>query len=286
MRVLVTGSSGRLGTAIVATLRPRHEVVGLDLSDGPMTTVRGSIEDRELVQRVTRGIDAVVHTAALHAPHVGRYSRGEFVDANVIGTLNLLEAGVASAMQRFVYTSTTSLYGSALVPTDRAVWVTEDLCPHPRDIYDATKLAAEELCRDFARGGLPTVRLRVARYFSESPEQTAVHRLSRAVDIRDAAAAHALAVEWVGTSGTFNVAARSPFDESDLEELLTDAAAVIRRRVPWAEAAFASRGWTLPRRIERVYVTAKAQAELGFRPVHNIESLLGETGCRREASAR
>lgn len=274
MRILVTGSSGRIGSAVVGALRPRHEVVGLDLVDGLATTVNGSIGDRRLVRRAMHGVDAVVHTAALHAPHVGQRSRRDFVDANVGGALTLLEAAVEHGVRRFVYTSTTSLYGSALMPQDRAVWVTEELCPRPRDVYDATKLAAEELCRDVARGGLPTVCLRVARCFSESPEQTAVHRLSRAVDVRDAASAHALAVEWPGASGTFNVAARSPFNEGDLEELLADAPAVIRRRLPWAETAFAARGWALPPRIERVYVVAKAEAELGFRPVHDFASLL------------
>src|SRR5258706_2670810 len=138
MRLLLTGSSGQLGRAIAEELGPRHEVIGLDRVPGPCTTHCGSIEDRDLVFRLTRGADAVIHTASLHAPHVPQRTKEEFLDVNVRGTLHLLESAVEHGVQRFVYTSTTSLYGFALVPHDRAVWVTEDLVPRPRDIYDLT----------------------------------------------------------------------------------------------------------------------------------------------------
>jgi nucleoside-diphosphate-sugar epimerase len=54
---------------------------------------------------------------------------------------NLLEAALENGAKRFVYTSTTSLYGHAMVSPEKAVWVTERLVPQPRDIYDVTKIA-------------------------------------------------------------------------------------------------------------------------------------------------
>ena len=266
MRVLVTGSSGWLGSRVAALLAERHDVVGLDLTPGAVTTALGSVTDSEVVRRAVTGVDAVVHTAALHAPHVRNTPRRAFVETNIGGTLNLLEAAVASGVRRFVYTSSTSVYGFALEPTDRAVWVTEEVAPRPRDIYDVTKLAAEELCRDFGRSGLGVVCLRVARCFPEAPETAAVHLLSRAVDVRDAAAAHVLAVESSGNGGVFNVAAASPFDPGDTVALLDDAAGVIALRCPEFAAAFAARGWPLPGRIERVYTIGAARAGLGYRP--------------------
>ncbi|MDP9365720.1 MAG: NAD(P)-dependent oxidoreductase, partial [Chloroflexota bacterium] len=98
MRVLMSGSSGWLGQTLVPRLRDEgHEVVGLDPVPAPTTTVVGSVADRGLVRRVLaeHGIEAVVHSGALHKPHVGRRSRADFLAVNVEGTLNLLEEAVA-----------------------------------------------------------------------------------------------------------------------------------------------------------------------------------------------
>ena len=93
MRVLVTGSAGHLGEAIVRTLRERQqEVVGLDLKDSQFTTHIGSISDPDFIRRCSRGIDFVMHTASLHKPHLVTHSRRAFVETNIHGTLNVLEA--------------------------------------------------------------------------------------------------------------------------------------------------------------------------------------------------
>jgi nucleoside-diphosphate-sugar epimerase len=149
VRYLITGSSGQLGAALATALAPNHDVIGLDLTPGPHTTHLGSIANGHLIARLLRQGDTIIHTASLHARHLGEFSKRAFVETNVAGTLALLEAAAAARAARIVYTSTTSLYGHALVPTDRAVWVTEDLAPQPRDIYDLTKTAAEHLCRVF-----------------------------------------------------------------------------------------------------------------------------------------
>ena len=71
-KVLVTGSSGHLGEALVRVLREQgHEVVGLDLLDSPFTTVVGSITDRDLVRDSLPGRARRLHAATLHKPHVG-----------------------------------------------------------------------------------------------------------------------------------------------------------------------------------------------------------------------
>ena len=77
------------------------------------------------------------------------YSKQQFIDTNISGTLNLLEAAVAHGVKSFIFTSTTSTYGHALRPDPAlpAAWVTEDLVPIPKNIYGITKLAAENLCK-------------------------------------------------------------------------------------------------------------------------------------------
>ncbi|MCB0251891.1 MAG: NAD(P)-dependent oxidoreductase, partial [Anaerolineae bacterium] len=174
MKILVTGSSGHLGDALVRTLRAQgHDVVGLDIVPAVGTDVVGSIVDRALVARCMQGVDTVLHTATLHKPHVHSHGRQAFVDVNVSGTLNLLEAAATGQVRAFVFTSTTSTFGDALSPSPPApaAWITEDVPPVPKNIYGATKVAAEDLCRLFHRNqGLPVVVLRTSRFFPEGDD--------------------------------------------------------------------------------------------------------------------
>jgi nucleoside-diphosphate-sugar epimerase len=274
VRILLTGSSGRVGTAIANSLSADHEVFGIDRAPGPHTTHIANNHDRGLVDELASQADAMVHTASLHAPHVGRVADQTFVETNVHGTEVLLHACLRHGVQRFVYTSTMSLYGHALVPADRAVWVTEDLVPRPRDIYDTTKIAAEEACRAASGTSLTCVSLRIARCFPEPAEQLAIYRLHRGIDLRDVAEAHRLALTAdLPTFELLNVAAATPFAISDARALFLDATTVIRNRIPWAAAAFEHRGWRLPRSIDRVYATDKARLMLGYRPRFNFDSL-------------
>lgn len=156
MRILLTGSSGWLGRFLAPRLRrDGHSVTGLDVAAGSDTDVVGSVADRELVDRAfaEHGIEAVVHAGALHKPDIVRYPKQAFVDVNVTGTLNLLEAAAEARCSRFVFTSTTSLMISETVRVgkaggaSRAAWLTEDFGPlEPRNVYGVTKRAAEQLC--------------------------------------------------------------------------------------------------------------------------------------------
>lgn len=275
MRVLLTGSSGRVGGAIATRLAGGHSVIGLDRRPGPCTTHVGAVTDRALVAELLADADAVVHTASLHAPHVGQVPDDAFVATNVRGTETLLRACLEHGVRRFIYTSTTSLYGHSLVPDRRAVFVTEDLQPRPRDVYDSTKVAAENACAAACGPELGCVALRIARCFPEPDWLVAAYRLHRGVDLRDVAEAHRLALEAPPEGfRVFNIAAQSPFAAHDAEELLSDAPAVIARRCPSVIDAFRARSWALPQRIDRVYVIERARAQLGYRPLYNYDALL------------
>ncbi|HEY7022539.1 MAG TPA: NAD(P)-dependent oxidoreductase [Ktedonobacterales bacterium] len=288
MRILVTGSSGQLGAEVARQLASTDTMIGLDVRPGEWTTQVGDVTDASLIADLMRGVDVVIHSASLHAPHVGQRSMQDFVDTNVTGTLRLLEAATVAGVRRFVYTSTTSVYGYSLVPeAQEAVWVTEDLTSRPRDIYDVTKLAAEELCRLFARDhGLPAICLRVSRFFEQSPDLMAAYRLYRGADVRDIAAAHLLAARNEDIDfGIFTISARSPFQREDTPELLINAPAVIRRYYPDAEEVFRAQGWSLPASIDRVYVTEKAERLLDYAPQHNFAELLDELRAKRDSPA-
>ena len=112
MRVLLTGSSGWLGRTLAPLLTENgHAVTGLDVVPGTHTQVIGTVADRTLIDRTMgeHGIEAIIHGGALHKPDIVRYPRQAFIDVNVTGTLNLIEAAVAAGNDRFLFTSTTSL---------------------------------------------------------------------------------------------------------------------------------------------------------------------------------
>lgn len=119
MKILVTGSAGHLGEALMRTLQNGpHKVMGIDIKASPFTDQVGSIADRAFVARAMKDVDAVLHTATLHKPHVITHTRQDFVDTNITGTLNLLEEAVAQRIKSFVFTSTTSVFGDAMAPVD------------------------------------------------------------------------------------------------------------------------------------------------------------------------
>ena len=292
MTILVTGSSGHLGEALVRSLRGRgQEAVGLDIRPGPFTDRVGSIADRAVVRAAMAGIRAVLHAATLHKPHVATHSRQDFVDVNITGTLNLLEEATAAGVGAFVFTSTTSVFGDALVPPPGApaAWVTEDVVPVPKNIYGVTKAAAEDLCQLAHRNqGLPCLVLRTSRFFPEADDDGAQRAayaddnlkaneyLFRRVDIEDVVDAHLLALEKAPAIGfgRYVISATTPFRPEDLTELRRDAPAVLRRRVPGYEAEYARRGWRMMPGIDRVYVNDHARAELGWRPRHDFPAVI------------
>jgi len=284
----VTGSAGHLGEALVRTLTDdRHDVVGLDVLPSAHTAVVASVTDRAAVRAAIAGADAVLHPATLHKPHVGSHSRQEFVDTNVTGTLVLLEEAVAAGVGAFVQTSTTSAFGRALTPGEGApaAWITEDVVPKPRNIYGVTKVAAEDLCELIARDhGLPCVVLRTSRFFPEPDDSEAVRAgyaddnakvnelLYRRVDLADVVSAHLAALEGAPRLGfaRYVASATTPFTPGDLEELHRDAPAVVARLFPEYAEVYERLGWRMFPRIDRVYVNARARAELGWNPRHDF----------------
>lgn len=279
MNILLTGSAGHSGTAIIPLLRQQgHFVTGIDRLASPETDVVGDIQDPELIRKLVKGKDAIIHTASLHAPHVGHLSRQTFVDVNISGTLNLLEAAKLHGVQTFIYTSTTSVYGHALEDPNQAVWVTEDLTPQPRDIYDITKLAAEELGRDVSREtGMDVICLRVSRFWEEPLKDRVFYRMYRGLDVRDVAAAHlaALEVKDLGFE-SFIISGQPLFSQEDLHQIRTDVHPILKERIPELLRLFDQKGWVLPRQVDRIYVSEKARDMLGFQTQYNIREMISE----------
>jgi UDP-glucose 4-epimerase len=293
MRVMVTGSAGHLGEGLVRTLRARgHESVGLDLLPSPFTSHVGSVTDRDVVRKCMRGVDVVIHAATLHKPHVETHSRQAFVDTNITGTLTVLEGALEAGVSGVVFSSTTSVFGGALVPGEGqpAAWIDEDVVPIPKNIYGVTKKAAEDLCELFFRSrGLPSIVLRISRFFPEADDDPARRSqyddlnlkvneyLYRRVDLADAVDAHILAAERVQNTGfsRYIVSATTPFAPEHLAQLRTDTPGVVHGLFPAYEELFFERRWRMLPGLDRVYVNHRALKELAWRPRYDFGYVLG-----------
>lgn len=281
MRIVVTGSSGYIGAAVVARLQAGgHSVVGIDRRPSPGTTVVGDLVTLDLLP-LLGGVAAVVHGAALHAPHVGHHGDDAFVAANVVATERLVRASAHAGIRRFVFLSTTSVYGRALDAAEAAVWVDETLVPEPRDIYDATKLDAEAVVTSHAGPALATATLRIGRCFVEPWRTTVVNRMHRGVDRRDVVDAIERALTApISVPLLVNVAGPRLFERTDLRRLRTEPVAVIDQRAPGVTDAFRRRGWELPTAFDRVYVSDRAVAALGYQPRYGVQDALATDPAR------
>jgi UDP-glucose 4-epimerase len=232
-------------------------------------------------------VQAVLHAATLHQPHLASHDSHAFVHTNVTGTLTLLEAAARARVQSFVFTSTTSVFGHAIDPrrSGATAWITEEVGAEPTSIYGATKIAAEELCGLFHREhGLPCLVLRVSRFFAtaagvdgyEDGNVKVNELLFRRVDVEDAVRAHLLAMERAPQLGfaRYVISATTPLTRSDRLELATDAPRVVARLFPDYEAEYARRGWRMFPGIDRVYVNNEARKALGWHPRYDFRFAL------------
>ena len=172
-KFLVTGGAGFIGSHIVEKLvRKNHFVRVLDnFSSGRRQNLEGVIKRIELIEgdirsadaciRATQGIDFVLHQAALRSVPKSMNNPKEYNEVNINGTLNMLEASKKNKVKRFVFASSSSVYGD----TDRFP-EREDFTPQPISPYALTKLAGEQYCRIFSHHyGLDTVSLRYFNVF-------------------------------------------------------------------------------------------------------------------------
>lgn len=231
------------------------------------------IRNKKDVANVIKKVDRVIHTAAVHGRHLDmNLPRIDFIETNILGTLHLLEASAQNGIKSFIYTSTTSVYGKSMENANNAVWVDEQLPAVPRDIYDISKLTAENLCRDsFEKDKLNCCVLRVSRFMDEPKNEIANYRLYRGLDEKDGAEAHLLAVHrQFKTFEIFNISNDTPFKMTDLKTLKNNPKKVIVKYYPTSEDIYAKRGWTFPKSIDRVYSIDKAKKHLHYQPKNNF----------------
>ena len=171
--VLVTGADGFIGSHLVeALVRQGYKVRAFTLYNsfnlwgwldycgpdvkGHFEVFAGDIRDPHGVKEAMMGCDAVLHLAALIAIPFSYHSPGTYVDTNIKGTLNVLQAARELGVARVIHTSTSEVYGTA-----RFVPITEEHPLQGQSPYSATKIAADQLAYSFyASFDLPVVIVR------------------------------------------------------------------------------------------------------------------------------
>ena len=187
MKVLVTGADGFIGSHLTeALIHEGHEVRALSQynsinSNGWIDTlpnevleeidiVTGDVRDRSQMVSIIRGRDAVLHLAALIAIPYSYQAPQSYVDTNVTGTLNVLEAIRLDGNARLIHTSTSEVYGSALF-----VPITEDHPLQGQSPYSASKIAADQLVYAYYSSfDLPVTTIRPFNTYGPRQSQRAV----------------------------------------------------------------------------------------------------------------
>lgn len=186
-KILVIGGAGFIGSHVVAELlktdvseiriydnfaRGKHSNIVPYLADKRCNIFSngGDIRDVDVLDDAMKGIDGVIHLAAMWLLHCKDFPRTAF-HVNIEGTFNVLEACVRNNVQRLVYSSSASVYGDAA-----EVPMTESHPFNNRNFYGASKIAGEAMCRAFHdRYGLSYVGLRYMNVYGPHQDQTAAY---------------------------------------------------------------------------------------------------------------
>lgn len=294
--VLVTGSSGHLGTALMLSLPEMgFNPVGMDILPSDNTTYVFNIANRDFMSDFVSEnprIKYIIHAASLHEPHMETHSDQDFMDSNIIGTRVLIDAAqryceASSKIEPFqalVYISTANLFGGVRRPPPGglATWINESVSPIPGNICERTRATAESLCALGARRlRIPTVILRVSDFFPDADENARRANMAdenlkvlelayRRVDIADVVGACrcAMARARVLELAKYVISAPLPFerDEATLEDLNDWPQTVFEKVSPGVSELFERKGWKFLNRINRVYDSTRARRELGWVP--------------------
>lgn len=305
--ILVTGAAGFIGSHLSERLLSQgHRVVGLDsfadnyeqaiklrnlqpsLAHPAFTLIRGDIRDTQTVDAAIgrNGIDTVVHLAALAGVRPSVENPSLYCDVNVTGTARLLDAAVKHRVARFVFGSSSSVYGNnAKVP-----FAEDDRVDFPVSPYAATKRAGELLAHTYHHvHGLPVSCLRFFTVFG--PRQRpdlAIHKFMRLIAagqpipmfgdgttsrdytfMSDIVTGIVAAIEHCRSFHIYNLGSKRPITLAELIEATAKAV---------GKPAKIERRPMQPGDVERTFADlARSGAELGYSP-----SVTLEEGLRRQ----
>lgn len=248
MKVLITGAGGNLGRVLAPELAKQgHEPVLMDyrLIATTYRFVQGDVTDKADVRKVVKGIDAIIHAAALHGIHLSKYSMDEYWNLNVAGTFNIYEAAKESGVNKILLCSTMGVYGKSVNGSDTSfATVTEDLPLLPSDFYGQSKKMCEDLAAFYSRNhGIKTVAYRLGMFVPETFIRYGFRLLKGGVDDRDVAQAFLLDLANNSIAfDAFNIMAEVPFSRDEFSKWKQDPKALLEKHFPGLEEAVEAQG--------------------------------------------
>jgi NAD dependent epimerase/dehydratase len=181
--VLVTGADGFIGSHLVEQLlsKKKYKVIALSLynsfndigwlkqvkKDKNLKIIRGNIEDLNYCIKITNKIDIIFHLASLIAIPYSYQAPSSYINTNIIGTFNVMEAALKNKVKKIIHVSTSEVYGTAIYsPID------ENHPLQPQSPYSASKISADALVKSYINSfNLPAI---IARPFNTyGPRQSA-----------------------------------------------------------------------------------------------------------------
>lgn len=282
--VLITGAGGSLGRVTAPLLADRGDIVRL-LDSRPLDlgydTIVGDVRDPDVVREAVKGVDAVVHGAAIHGIHVDTWRPQDFWSINATGTFNVYDAAREHDVRHVVLCSTMAVYGASAKATEDRWAVVDEASPLlPTDVYGMSKRVCEALAVDAARmWSIDTVALRLGMFVPETFERYGFRLLFGGVDDRDVAQAVMRALDHRPANGfdAFNIFADVPFAAAEAKELATDPATVIDRHWPGTVELAEERNLDLDELVWgwAIWRSTKAIDVLGWRPAYGFGNFLG-----------
>ena len=271
--VLLTGGNGLVGRTLAPMLRDTYDLTHFEMADPEdgLPFIEGDLRDSQAVADACKGIDAILHVAALHGRAWDEAGDEVGFEVNVIGTKNILEGAAQAGVKRVVFTSSIWATGHGVAPP--YLPIDENLPREPFELYGLTKIVGEQICRyATSKHGLSTIVLRpggIAPADAYAPNQ--VKYLAGVVDVRDVAHAHVLALEAPEDMRheVFVVTADSPLCKVDPDEFRADPVGTLDKVVSGA-ARLASQGKLQLSPDLEWYTVAKAKRMLGYEPKHNF----------------
>jgi NAD dependent epimerase/dehydratase len=307
LKVLVTGAGGFIGSHLCEALVAKgYDVKAFVrynaqnfwgwLEYSPIKSeieiIAGDIRDFDSVQKAVKDTEIVFHLAALISIPYSYINQQSFVDVNVKGTLNILQASLSSKVSRIVHTSTSEVYGTA-----QFVPIHENHQINPQSPYAATKAGADYLALSFCRSfGLPVVVLRPFNTYG--PRQSAraviptiitqilsgkrlinlgaIHPTRDLTYVHDTVAGFLLSVANISEQAIGQVVNIGSNFEISVKDLVSLAARLIGSTIEIQSED----GRKRPNKseVERLWADNKrAQELLGWSPTYTLEEGLGET---------
>lgn len=282
MKILLTGATGLLGSAICAAADGVHDVVRMDINEAVKPDgICASITDAQAVADAASGCDAIIHTAAMHGGFHGKASNTEFLETNVIGTENIFAAALKHGIQRVVLSSSLGVCVGLDWSASGRVELTEDSPTKPDWVYPLSKVMCEQMGSFYARQhGLQVVSLRYMAISDRPVDSIGFALLARVMTADDAATANLLAATREGLyDHILNLGPDTPLTQSDINLAATEPLAVIERHWPGSTDILRERDlspksnvfWPVTR-IDR------ARSVLGWQPTTGFEQYLRSLG--------